>query len=568
MCHPERSGVEGPAARGESEGSGRAGLQASVQADSSNERAELQPGGTRGAACPGWYINREPFLDVIRMHRASVNNINRTNVPAAIYEASKDCWDEALKNGEKFGYRNAQVTVLAPTGTIGFMMDCDTTGIEPDLALVKYKKLVGGGMIKIVNNTVPAALFKLGYTSDQINAIVSYIDATGTIEGAPAIKDEHLAVFDCSFKPSKGTRTIHYLGHLRMMAAAQPFISGAISKTINMPENATVDEITEAYLQAWKLGLKAVAIYRDGSKKAQPLSSMGSATSKGGVSGALAGSGSAGLSAPRQGDLLNESGLQPAKETIDEAAAPPRAMRHRLPDERLSITHKFSVGGHEGYLTVGLYKDGMPGELFITMAKEGSTVSGLMDSFACAVSLALQHGVPLKLMCEKFAHTRFEPSGWSHNQDIGYAKSIMDYIFRWLQLRFLTGQQQALFDGLRPKYVNAPPPGVPDENGYGQKSFGDLLPSEGEPVSGLSSRAGLQSGEGSASVVSSRAQRSGVEGPAFPGGALTGHHHASDALKDLIDLGDAPTCHVCGAIMTRNGSCYRCNECGSTSGCS
>jgi ribonucleoside-diphosphate reductase alpha chain len=290
-----------------------------------------------GAACPGWYINREPFLDVIRMHRASVNNINRTNVPAAIYEASKDCWDEALKNGEKFGYRNAQVTVLAPTGTIGFMMDCDTTGIEPDLALVKYKKLVGGGMIKIVNNTVPAALFKLGYTSDQINAIVSYIDATGTIEGAPAIKDEHLAVFDCSFKPSKGTRTIHYLGHLRMMAAAQPFISGAISKTINMPESATVDEITEAYLQAWKLGLKAVAIYRDGSKKAQPLSSMGSATSKGGVSGALATAGAGGtlgagappLSAGQGGITGGQGGLA---ETIDEAAAPPRAMRHRLPD--------------------------------------------------------------------------------------------------------------------------------------------------------------------------------------------------------------------------------------------
>ena len=333
------------------------------------------------------------------MHRASVNNINKTNVPAALYEASKDTWDEALKHGEKFGYRNAQVTVLAPTGTIGFMMDCDTTGIEPDLALVKYKKLVGGGMIKIVNNTVPAALFKLGYTADQTNAIVSYIDATGTIEGAPAIKDEHLPVFDCSFKPSKGTRTIHYLGHLRMMAAAQPFISGAISKTINMPENATVEEITEAYIQAWKLGLKAVAIYRDGSKKAQPLSSMGSATAK-----------------SQKGDAPLSAGQAERSELIDEAAAPPRAMRHRLPDERLSITHKFSVGGHEGYLTVGLYKDGMPGEIFITMAKEGSTVSGLMDSFACAVSLALQHGVPLKLLCEKFAHTRFEPSGWSGNR--------------------------------------------------------------------------------------------------------------------------------------------------------
>ena len=490
-----------------------------VQARLGVTTAEAMP----GAACPGWYINREPFLDVIRMHRASVNNINRTNVPAALYEASKDTWDEALKHGEKFGYRNAQVTVLAPTGTIGFMMDCDTTGIEPDLALVKYKKLVGGGMIKIVNNTVPAALFKLGYTADQTNAIVSYIDATGTIEGAPAIKEEHLPVFDCSFKPTKGTRTIHYMGHLRMMSAAQPFISGAISKTINMPENATVEEIMEAYIQAWKLGLKAVAVYRDGSKKAQPLSSMGSATAKSGKT--------------KDGVILSEAASAESKdpygnETLNESDAPPRAVRHRLPDERLSITHKFNVGGHEGYLTVGLYKEGMPGEIFITMAKEGSTVSGLMDSFACAISIGLQHGVPLKLLCEKFAHTRFEPSGWSRNPDIGYAKSIMDYIFRWLQLRFLTGQQQALFDGLRPKYVNAPPPGTPDEG----------MPSYSGPASEQGSLPGID--------------------------IKTGHVHAADALKDLIDMGDAPVCTVCGAIMTRNGSCYRCVECGSTSGCS
>ena len=498
---PERSGVEGPA----------------VPAPNPYSPTPS------GAACPGWYINREPFLDVIRMHRASVNNINRTNVPAALYEASKDTWDEALKHGEKFGYRNAQVTVLAPTGTIGFMMDCDTTGIEPDLALVKYKKLVGGGMIKIVNNTVPAALFKLGYTADQTNAIVSYIDATGTIEGAPAIKEEHLPVFDCSFKPTKGTRTIHYMGHLRMMSAAQPFISGAISKTINMPENATVEEIMEAYIQAWKLGLKAVAVYRDGSKKAQPLSSMGSATAKSGKT--------------KDGVILSEAASAESKdpygnETLNESDAPPRAVRHRLPDERLSITHKFNVGGHEGYLTVGLYKEGMPGEIFITMAKEGSTVSGLMDSFACAISIGLQHGVPLKLLCEKFAHTRFEPSGWSRNPDIGYAKSIMDYIFRWLQLRFLTGQQQALFDGLRPKYVNAPPPGTPDEG----------MPSYSGPASEQGSLPGID--------------------------IKTGHVHAADALKDLIDMGDAPVCTVCGAIMTRNGSCYRCIECGSTSGCS
>src|ERR1700683_1927197 len=386
--------------------------------------AETMPGG----ACPGWYINREPFLDVIRMHRASVNNINKTNVPTALYESSKTSWDEALAHGEKHGYRNSQVTVLAPTGTIGFMMDCATTGVEPDLALVKFKKLVGGGMIKIVNNTVPTALFKLGYDHDQANAIVSYIDATGTIEGAPHVRDEHLAVFDCSFKPAKGTRSIAYMGHLRMMAAAQPFISGAISKTVNLPENASVEDIMEAYLQAWKLGLKAVAVYRDGCKKSQPLSAAGSKTANSTKDDAR-------VAAPQ----VEEQNLN----------APPRAVRNKLQEERASLTHKFKVGDHEGYITVGLYPSGEPGELFITMAKEGSTVSGLMDSFALAVLIALQHGVPLKLFCEKFAHTRFEPSGWSGNPEIGYAKSIMDYIFRWLQLRFLTGQQQMLFENLR-----------------------------------------------------------------------------------------------------------------------
>src|SRR6202161_4381921 len=388
--------------------------------------AETMPGG----ACPGWYINREPFLDVIRMHRASVNNINKNNVPTPLYEASKTTWDEALSHGEKHGYRNSQVTVLAPTGTIGFMMDCDTTGVEPDLALVKYKKLVGGGMIKIVNQTVPTALFKLGYDHDQANAIVSYIDATGTIEGAPHIKDDHLAVFDCSFKPAKGTRSIAYMGHLRMMASAQPFISGAISKTVNLPENASVEDIMEAYLQAWKLGLKAVAVYRDGCKKSQPLSAAGTKTANSSKDDPRPGA-----AAPPEAEDMN---------------APPRAVRHKLQEERASITHKFNIGGHEGYITVGLYPNGEPGELFITMAKEGSTVSGLMDSFALAVSISLQHGVPLKLFCEKFAHTRFEPSGWTSNPDIGFAKSIMDYIFRWLQLRF-TGQQQLLFENLRPK---------------------------------------------------------------------------------------------------------------------
>ncbi|HEX6805768.1 MAG TPA: vitamin B12-dependent ribonucleotide reductase [Terriglobales bacterium] len=470
-----------------------------------------------GGACPGFYINREPFLDVIRMHRASVNNINKTNVPAALYDGSKACWDEALAHGEKFGYRNSQVTVLAPTGTIGFFMDCDTTGIEPDLALVKYKKLVGGGMIKIVNNTVPTALFKLGYTHEQADAIVSYIDATGTIEGAPHVKDEDLDVFDCSFKPAKGTRSIHYMGHLKMMAAAQPFISGAISKTVNLPESATVEEIMEAYIQAWKLGLKAVAIYRDGCKKSQPLSAAGTKTAE-----------AAGVGARATQVVVEEQ----------DQHAPPRAVRHKLDDERMSITHKFNVGGHEGYITVGLYRDGSPGEIFITMAKEGSTVSGLMDSFACAVSLALQHGVPLKLLCEKFAHTRFEPSGWTNNPDIGFAKSIMDYIFRWLQARFLTGQQQLLFENLRPKL-----------------SAGDVGRAPSPADASLPSM-----GEGSPTTDDRRPTTGGMPGAS--------KHHAADALAEMVDLGDAPTCHVCGSIMVRNGSCYKCMSCGSTSGCS
>jgi ribonucleoside-diphosphate reductase alpha chain len=466
------------------------------------------PGTTQtmpGGASPGWYINREPFLDVIRMHRASVNNINKSNVPTPLYESSKQCWDEALSHGEKHGYRNSQVTVLAPTGTIGFMMDVDTTGVEPDLALVKYKKLVGGGMIKIVNQTVPTALFKLGYDHHQTNAIVSYIDATGTIEGAPHVKDEHLAVFDCSFKPAKGTRSIAYMGHLRMMAATQPFISGAISKTVNLPESASVEDIMEAYLQAWKLGLKAVAVYRDGCKKSQPLSAAGTKTANSSKDDARVAS-----------QHVEEENLN----------GPPRAVRHKLQEERHSLTHKFNIAGHEGYITVGLYPDGQPGELFITMAKEGSTVSGLMDSFALATSIALQHGVQLKLLCEKFAHTRFEPSGWTTNPDIGFAKSIMDYIFRWLQLRFLTGQQQMLFESFRPK-----PSGV----GPQSSENGELNGSEPRPES--------------------RSPK-------------PGSLHAADALAGIIDLGDAPTCSFCGSIMTRNGSCYRCGSCGSTSGCS
>jgi len=524
--------------------------------------SRVSPQDVTGGACPGWYSNREPFLDVIRMHRASVNKINKDNVPAAVLEGSRQSWDEALALGERNGYRNAQVTVLAPTGTIGFMMDCDTTGVEPDLALVKYKKLVGGGMIKIVNQTVPSALWKLGYTPDQVNSIVGYIDSTGTIEGAPGIREEHLPVFDCSFKPQKGTRTIHYMGHVMMMAATQPFISGAISKTVNLPESATIEDITEAYLQSWKLGLKAVAIYRDGSKKAQPLMAASSRdeAAKRGTRGET--------QRPLSGPELDFQKLSPEQQTLALAAvkpltmqqqesAPPRAVRHRLPSERASITHKFALAGHEGYITVGLYKDGTPGELFIRMAKEGSTVSGLMDSFATAVSLALQHGVPMKLLCDKFSHTRFEPSGFTGNPEIPIAKSIMDYIFRWLELRFVTGRQYPLFKDM-------------------------VLPG----AATLSSEP-LAISEGGAAVSSqhsafSHSQTSGETAPPQGGVASSqkpaasgspsivdrGLYHSADALKEFVDLGDAPTCSVCGSIMTRNGSCYRCMSCGSTSGCS
>ncbi|MGN6593443.1 MAG: vitamin B12-dependent ribonucleotide reductase [Terriglobales bacterium] len=437
-----------------------------------------------GGAFPGFADNREPMLDVIRMHRAAVNNLNPKHLPEPVLAAARQCWDEALETGTRHGYRNAQVTVLAPTGTIGFMMDCDTTGIEPDLALVKYKKLVGGGVIKIVNQSVDKALLRLGYSAQQTHDILAFIDATGTIEGAPHLKPEHLPVFDCSFKPANGTRSIHYLGHVRMMAAAQPFLSGAISKTVNLPEAATVDDVVQVYTEGWKLGLKAVAIYRDGSKKVQPLSAAAKPAEK------LAAAPAPALSVP----------------AIVPSARP---YRRRLPEERQSLTHKFKVGGHEGYITVGMYEDGQPGEIFVTMAKEGSTISGLMDSFATAISLALQHGVPLRLLVDKFSHTRFEPSGWSGNAEIGYAKSIMDYLFRWMGLKFLDHQPPA-------------PRGVEDVHG-----------DRGEAQEQLESVGQI---------------------PLITAGAATAT--------------DAPACHNCGSIMVPNGACYKCVNCGETSGCS
>ena len=467
---------------------------------SSRIAAEIGP-------CAGYGVNRDPFLGVISMHRQSLSNINSRYVPESMTEAARKVWDDCLSSGMKFGYRNAQVTVLAPTGTIGFMMDCDTTGIEPDLALVKYKKLVGGGLIKIVNNVVPMALLRLGYTEQQASDIVSHIDQKGTIEGAPGLKPEHLTVFDCSLKPANGIRSIHYMGHVRMMAAVQPFISGAISKTVNMPEEATVEDVSSAYTEAWRLGLKAIAIYRDGSKRTQPLNTSDAKPKK-----------ESEVRSQKSEEKMSSESRVPSPD------APAKPYRHKLSDERRAITHKFSVGGHEGYLTVGLYEDGLPGEIFITMAKEGSTVSGLMDSFATAISLALQYGVPLKVLCDKLSHTRFEPSGYTPNPDIRFAKSVMDYIFRWMALKFLPRDAQ------------------PQENA----SVSTLNGTEAEKATEL---AGQFTQATNLTTV-------------YPNGAV------QPGLAGIEHSDDAPSCSDCGAIMVRNGSCYRCMNCGSTSGCS
>ena len=502
---------------------------------SSRLAAELGP-------CAGYPLNRDPFLGVIEMHRQALGEINSHNVPGDLHESARKTWDDCRASGMKYGYRNAQVTVLAPTGTIGFMMDCDTTGIEPDLALVKYKKLVGGGLIKIVNNVVPAALLKLGYTPQQADEIVSFIDQHGTIEGAPGLKPEHLPVFDCSLKPASGKRSIHYMGHVRMMAAVQPFLSGAISKTVNMPEEATAEDIANVYIEGWRLGLKSIAIYRDGSKRVQPLNTSkkqesGVRSQKSGARKQDSGHGIQESEPPAPGSaaILAAAGLEARAPSSQPPApgSPPQApsaaptskpYRRKLPDERSAVTHKFSVGAHEGYLTVGLYEEGQPGEIFITMAKEGSTVSGLMDSFATAVSLALQYGVPLKVLCDKFSHMRFEPSGWTNNAEIRFAKSIMDYIFRWMACKFLPKDAQPSEDA-----------SVASLNGTEVEKAADLATQFTRAASGIAS---------------------------FPSEA------GQPGLAGVAHSEDAPSCSDCGAIMVRNGSCYRCMNCGSTSGCS
>jgi len=467
--------------------------------------------------------NREPMLRVMQMHRDAVEEIDSAG-PTYLKDAARQLWDQVLAAGRRNGFRNAQATVLAPTGTISFMMDCDTTGIEPDIALVKYKQLAGGGMLKIVNKTVPLALQSLGYDKAKIEAIVKYIDEHDTIEGAPDLEEEHLAVFDCAFKPANGTRSIPWKAHVRMMAAAQPFLSGAISKTVNMPSETTPEEIAEAYLWGWKMGLKALAIYRDGSKQSQPLSTKS------------------------EGDKA--AGKDKEKEIVY------RPRRERLPDTRQSITHKFNVGGHEGYINVGLYPDGRPGELFITMAKEGSTVGGLMDCFGTAISMSLQYGVPLEVLVNKFSHTRFEPMGHTSNPEIRIAKSVVDYIFRWLGMNFLNGYREAS-QGLPFKE------GDEASHAEGASSAGEESRAKAAPGEPSTNGNGRSAG-GNGKVDLELLQRAGISISAEDSGS--GHTSRSEQFARFQS--DAPACDNCGAITVRNGNCYLCHNCGNSMGCS
>jgi ribonucleoside-diphosphate reductase alpha chain len=461
-----------------------------------------------GGPFGGFERNRDSFLRVMRKHRDAVNEINPKYVPTDLLGAARQSWDEAVELGEDFGYRNAQATVLAPTGTIGFMMDCDTTGVEPDIALVKYKKLVGGGLMKIVNGTVPMALEKLGYTAPEVEAIIHFIDEHETIEGAPFLKDEHLPVFDCAFKATQGERSIHYMGHIKMMGATQPFISGAISKTVNVPNEASVEDIEQAYLESWRLGAKAVSIYRDGSKRTQPLN-----TSK------------AGVADTRNAGNVAVEVREVVKEVVKVVETP---KRRRLPDERQALTHKFDIAGHEGYITVGLFEDGTPGEIFLTMAKEGSTISGFADAFAQAISYSLQYGVPLQALVDKFSHARFEPSGMTKNPEVRFAKSIVDYIFRWMATKFLSPDAQFRAG------VNMREEGV----------------------------------EAEAKVETPAAPRVTVSAPTTATPApVEARPSKPSSFAAMQNQTDAPPCSMCGSIMIRSGSCYKCSNCGTTSGC-
>ncbi|MCY3558811.1 MAG: vitamin B12-dependent ribonucleotide reductase [Chloroflexi bacterium] len=464
----------------------------------------------RIGAFSGYADNRDPFLRVMRKHQAAVGRIDGLDtVPGAVREAAENAWRQAVALGEQHGYRNAQATVLAPTGTIAFMMDCDTTGVEPDISLVKYKNLSGGGYFKIVNRTVPAALRRLGYAENAIESIGAHIDETGTIEGAADIDAEHLAIFDCAFKAQAGQRSIAPLGHIRMLGAVQPFLSGAVSKTVNVPEHTAVEEIMQTYVDAWKLGAKAVAIYRDNSKRIQPLETgerSGSAVAK---------------DAP----VYEPGPSMPTDEPVvlENAASPPAYRRHRLPDERKALTHKFTIGEHEGYMTIGEFEDGRPGEVFVHISKEGSTVSGLMDAVGTLTSVALQSGVPLSTLVKKFAHMRFEPMGWTRNRDIPHADSILDYVFRWMGTKYL----------------------------------------EGETTDAIATQAQMAMAPEEVKLADEEA------GPA----PVTPPVASLPLIDDASTAGfqnqlDAPPCAECGSIMVRSGSCFRCMNCGATSGCS
>jgi len=503
----------------------------------------------------GFAANREPMLNVMQMHQSATETID-ASCPQYLRDAAKKIWGDVLAHGRRHGYRNAQATVLAPTGTISFLMDCDTTGIEPDIALVKYKQLAGGGMLKIVNQTVPLALRTLGYDEPAVASILDFIDKNDTIEGATGLQDKHQSVFDCAFKPRLGKRSIAWEAHVKMMAAAQPFISGAISKTVNMPRETTPADIAGAYAQGWRMGLKALAIYRDGSKESQPLSTS------------------------------TES-----DKTADKASAKAIAVprRERLPDTRRSVTHKFNVGGHEGYITVGLYDDGRAGELFITMAKEGSTIGGLMDAFGTAVSMSLQYGVPLEVYVKKFSHTRFEPWGYTKNPDIPVAKSLVDYLFRWMGTEFIPGYREA----------NRPGGSHTDGHGGGEEAAtGDDTETERKPAATTAS--GLADGQGTSSnrgkhpskVTGNSVAAGGVKNTATNGSASASKAVARNATAALLERAglkmqmdpnaspadrqsqfakfqiDAPACDNCGAITVRNGNCYLCHNCGNSMGCS
>jgi ribonucleoside-diphosphate reductase alpha chain len=489
----------------------------------------------------GFAANREPMLGVMQMHRDAVEKID-SSCPRYLHDAARKVWDEVLAGGRQHGYRNAQATVLAPTGTISFLMDCDTTGIEPDIALVKYKQLAGGGMLKIVNQTVPLALRTLGYDEPAVEGILAYVDKNDTIEGAPGLDSKHLSVFDCAFKPRLGVRSIAWEAHVKMMAAAQPFISGAISKTVNMPRETTPADIAGAYMEGWRLGLKALAIYRDGSKESQPLNTS-----------------------------------TEADKTAAKVTAAPR--RERLPDTRRSVTHKFNVGGHEGYITVGLYDDGRPGELFITMAKEGSTIGGLMDAFGTSVSMSLQYGVPLEVYVKKFSHTRFEPWGYTKNPDIPVAKSLVDYLFRWMGTEFIPGYREANRPG-----------GYGGESGGGEAAAGSG-DAEAERKPAATTASGLADGHGKAKVADVNGSRGKhpAGGNGRPAGSVAKAAVASSTLLERAGLKmtvdptaspadrqtqfakfqiDAPACDNCGSITVRNGNCYLCHNCGNSMGCS